>query len=73
MAIITVYRNSTAMVHTSQSGVQKVTANGQFSSPGGIAVDSSGNVYVADDGNNPNTEIQQQWYIHHKVGFSGAW
>ncbi len=28
------------------------TGNGQFSAPEGIAVDSSGNVYVADYGNN---------------------
>ena len=28
------------------------TADGQFSGPAGVAVDSSGNVYVADLGNN---------------------
>ena len=44
------------------------TADGQFSNPDGVAVDSSGNVYVADS-KQPYTKIQQQWYIHYKVGF----
>lgn len=28
------------------------SANGQFSTPPGLAVDTAGNVYVADSGNN---------------------
>ena len=47
----TVYRNSTATVHSSQSGVLHGTADGQFNGPDGVAVDSSGNVYVADTSN----------------------
>ena len=45
----TVYRNSTATVPSSQSGVLLVQLMGNSVNPTGIAVDSSGNVYVAED------------------------
>ena len=40
------------MEHLLQSGEKKVHDQGEFSSPFGIATDSSGNVYVADTDNN---------------------
>ena len=46
--LIIAFRSLTATVHSSLNGVLGGTADGQFSSPEGIAVDSSGNVYVAD-------------------------
>ena len=49
--VTTVFKNSPATVHSSQSGVLKVQLMDNSSSPKGVAVDSSGNVYVADTGN----------------------
>ena len=50
--IITVSKNLTATVISSQSGVLMVLIMVNFRSPTGIAVDSSDNVYVADNFNN---------------------
>ena len=40
------------MVPSSGLGVLEGSASGQFNAPFGVGIDSSGNVYVADSGNN---------------------
>ncbi len=50
-----VQKLTNALVYSSTIGTTPLTSgtgNGQFSSPAGIAVDSSGNIYVSDTGNN---------------------
>ena len=49
---ITVFKNSKKMVLSSGLGVLKVQFNGQSNAPFGVGIDSSGNVYVVDSGNN---------------------
>ena len=46
--LITISKSLIVVVLSLQSGVPQGTGNGQFYIPKGIAVDSSGNVYVAD-------------------------
>ena len=48
MRPIIAFRSLTAMVHSSLNGVLTVSDDGHLYSPQGIAVDSSGNVYVTD-------------------------
>ena len=48
---ITEFKSFHQMEHTLQSGENQVQLQ-VFSSPSGIATDTSGNVYVADKGNN---------------------
>ena len=47
------------------------TADGQFSSPAGVAVDSSGNVYVADNGNYRIQKFNSNGTFITKWGSSG--
>ena len=50
--IIIAFRSLTAMAHISPNGVLMAAVMDNLITPSGIAVDSSGNVYVADSGNN---------------------
>ena len=44
------------------------SGNGQFEYPDGIAVDSSNNVYVTDDGNNRVEKFDQQRQLSDAMG-----
>ena len=48
------------------------SGNGQFNSPNGIAVDSSGNVYVADGGNNRIQKFDSDGRLILKWGSAGS-
>ena len=51
-ALIIVFKNLLVMGCSLHRGESSGSGNGQFSNPGQVAVDSSGNVYVADAANN---------------------
>jgi len=48
------------------------TGDGQFQSPQGIAIDSSGNIYVADKNNNRIQKFNSSGVFQSKFGTSGS-
>jgi DNA-binding beta-propeller fold protein YncE len=66
-----IYKITTAGVIVTQWGSYG-TGNGQFNYPGGIAVDSSGNVYVADRGNNRIQKFTTDGVYLAQIGSHGS-
>ena len=69
---ITKYKNLTVMATFLQNGVLMVSANGQFISPEGIAVDPSGNVFISDNGNNRVQKFDSNGNFLAKWGTNGT-
>ena len=66
-----VQKFSSTGTYITQFGVEG-TANGQFKEPQGIAVDSKGNLWVADSGNNRIQEFNSKGEYVYKFGTGGS-